>query len=342
MKKIISYIDWPIIRAISGFFQENKGENVCLDIGSRYIKGVYSSQGNVRDFFLEKNSGNPLAQAATWLAGKDLIDQKVKIAIKGQDALVRYIPFPKMDAGNLREVFEYEVSKFIPFKREEIYFDVSLLDEDYSAEEFLVLMASSKKEVVDDLAARCVENNIKVEQITLSNVALLNLFLQKSDQEKNIALIDIGYSSSSLNLIKKGVPCLSREIKVSGRTFFQKMGKTSPEDIDRAEEMIKTMDFLGTAPVASECHKAVEEVLLELSDEIKNSLDYFEVNWGQPVQSLCLSGGFARLKGAAVFLGGVLGIDTKVWDPFQGQDSGRGKDSGQVKELLAVALGLSV
>ena len=60
----------------------------------------------------------------------------------------------------------------------------------------------------------------------------------------------------------------------------------------------------------------IEEVGLELAEEIKDSLDYFEVNWGERIQKILLTGGLSRIKGFDKIIENSLGVEINLWNPF--------------------------
>ena len=63
---------------------------------------------------------------------------------------------------------------------------------------------------------------------------------------------------------------------------------------------------------------ALSPVLVELSQELRRSLDYFRSKSGDaPVHEIILVGGTAKLRGIATYLEMELGIATRVGDPLQ-------------------------
>lgn len=317
-------------------FKREETGFVALDLGKGYIKCVYLKENRISKFFIEKNSGQPIKLISDWLNKEGLLSKPVSIAIKGQDTLVRSVPFPKIDKKNLKEVFDYEISKFIPFNKENIYFDVFLVDENYSANEFLVLLAVVKKSFLDSVIKDFRDYNINLTNITLNNIALINLFLLSQSKDVNTAIIDVGLESTILNLMKKDIPYLSREIRISTNNLLQELVKTqrlSNQDLG---------GFIDKFDDSKEIRNILGEIIPDLSEEIKNSLDYFEMNLGQRVQSILLTGGLSKIPDIDSIMANSLSIETRIWNPLEGINTHFNSNLTAFKELLAVVLGLSM
>ncbi|OPX30996.1 MAG: hypothetical protein B1H08_00005 [Candidatus Omnitrophica bacterium 4484_171] len=240
-------------------------------------------------------------------------------------------------------MFGYEISKYIPFKAEDIYFDVAVLDENYSAKEFFLLVAAAKKSYVDSLINEFQQEKINIDTITLNNIALINLYLNSKDTESNIATLDIGASSTLLNLFKKGTPSLSREIKISAGEFSARLIKLKDINEEEAEHIITSLDEARETTEVQEIIEIIEEIGLELAEEIKNSLDYFEVNSGERVQKILLTGGLSKVKGFNKIIENSLGVDVELWNPYLYASHYNVNDSiKNYKEFLAVVLGMSL
>ena len=325
-----------ILDIVRKYIEKEEKGFVALDLGQGYIKGLYLEESHIKKVFVEKNRGNAIEASSEWLRREGLLGRPVSVAIKGENTLIRYVPFTKVDKKNIKEAFSYEVSKFIPFNKDNIYFDVCVIDENYSKNEFLVLLAVVKKDFLDGLISNFQSQNVNVQNVNLSNVALINLFLHTSPPQDNVALVDVGAKSSLVTLIRKNIPCLSREGKVCANDLFAKVAKTKKIDIKEAENTIATLEN------PDEIIEIVEEIGVELAEEIKNSLDYFEVNWGRSIKRILLTGWLSSQGGIAKAMANTLGIETIVWDPVEYSGVSFEGDISPFKEMLAVSLGLSL
>jgi type IV pilus assembly protein PilM len=324
-----------LLDTIDKFLGTRGNEFVSLDLGGEYIKCLLTKDSKIEDIFIEKNKGQGIKSALDLLTKHGLLSKEVRISLKGPDTLIRYIPFPKVDKSNLRESFTYELSKYIPFSPESVYFDIFTLDENYSKDEFLILLAAVKREFIDSLLRGFEEKRAKIAQITLNSLALMNLLFTTEKLESNLAIIDIGFSSTLLNLIRKDTPYLSRDIKLSGRNLLEKISKAKHLDKEEVEKILIDRGLEG------EFSEIGEEVFFELSEEIKNSLDYFEMNVGEQIQNIYLTGGISAIKGIEKIMSTSLGLETKIWNFWNRLDVALPSILSFPNQMLGVVLGLS-
>lgn len=310
---------------------------IGLDIGKSFVKALVVRNSKIEKFFIKKNNNDPFSLFVDWVRKEKLTRLEIHLSIKGENTLLRYISFPKVDKKKIKEVFDYEVIRFVPFNREEIYFDVAVLDENYSSREFFLLLAVAKKDFIDSIIKQFQENNLNLTTAIPNSVNLINLYLASASKEENVALLDVGLSSTLLNLIKKKLPCLSREIKIALSDFFKNLSKKESLELPQLEDEIfqkkKELPYLK---------EVVEDFGWHLSQEIKSSFDYFEVNWGQNVNKILLSGGGAKLKGLEKVLTNSLGIPVEIWNPLNNFKIKYPKEFFEQGEILATVLGMSV
>lgn len=307
-----------------------------LDLGTRSMKLIAKKQAAITTAVAEETGTNKAVSVATLLKKNSLSGARVRLALKGQDTIIRYVPFPKMEKANLRQSFAFEAAKHLPFPVESVYFDLCVLEENYSKTESLILLAAAKKDLVNPIVEEFAKERITVSEITLSGIALLNLFLATNSAAENYALIDIGNSAATLNIIKKDLPYLSREIKTGGKAIIKKLAALKNVEMSQAEFLYIKGDN------AEELLEIGEDIFLGICEEIRSSFDYFEMNTGEQVQSICLTGGFALLNGVDKIISGALGVEVKPWKPWEKLGIKFPEEVMLPKELFTTAIGLMV
>ncbi|OQX81340.1 MAG: hypothetical protein B6D56_02695 [Candidatus Omnitrophica bacterium 4484_70.1] len=315
---------------ISRLIPYTKERFLVIDLGKGFIKILVMRDSQIENFFIEKNENGSFKLAIEWLKKEKLQDVDVYLVVKGEEILLRYIPFPKIEKEKIKEVFNYEIARFIPFKKEEIYFDVCILEENYSKEEFFLLLAVAKKDFINSLIEKFKKEDINIVRIIPNNVALINLYLNFFlKEERNIALVDIGVSSTLLSLVKGKTPCLSREIKVSLFDLFERISKKENIEKDKiidAEEKFKEI---------------IKDFGWELSQEIKNSFDYFEINWGQKIEKIFLTGGGAKFENLFEVLKNSLDLEIEIMNALK-KIKYYPSQLLNFKEILATSIGASI
>ena len=130
--------------------------------------------------------------------------EKVSVSIPREKVVVRFIRLPVATKENLRKVLEYEVPKYTPFEKAQIYFDYHLLKEE---KEWLHLFAVFiKKEEVDYYLSLLKKVGIQPISIQIPSTSALNLFFYHKTLERDevAVLLDLTEPFLEMNLIDGG------------------------------------------------------------------------------------------------------------------------------------------
>ena len=154
------------------------------------------------------------------------------------------------------------------------------------------------------------------------------------------ALIDVGGSKTSINILEDGVSSFSREIYLAGKDFTESISRrmgVSPEESDRIKCESGSDNF--------EVMECVSPILGDLAAEIYASIDYFENHHERVVESVRLSGGSASLPGIGDAFEQTFGREVSEWNPLDGLEEVEGSAgtlaSAGNSPQLAVAVGLA-
>jgi len=309
---------------------------LSLDIGSRYIKGLCREGNTIKSAFVYECSGEKPKDIVIAIKKNGFSNSNVNIALKGPDSIMRFVTFPRVEKTVLKQSFGYELGKYIPFPPDSVYFDVCVIEEEYNKNESLVLLAAVKKDFINGILEELVKENISLKEITLTGVSLLNLFLSVPNKKGNSALIDIGTDSTTLNVIKNNIPYLSREIKTGGKELLKKISSLKNISLDEANALL----IKNEKP--EELLEIGEEIFLGICEEMRSSFDYFEMNTGEQVDNLYLTGGFSFINGLDKIISGAVGINVNSWEPWNDLKISFPENIQSPKGLFTSALGLTL
>ncbi|MFH1519459.1 MAG: pilus assembly protein PilM [Candidatus Omnitrophota bacterium] len=314
-------------------------KSAVVNLGNCYIKGLIIEGGKVKDYFIEKKEDLATTIKKIW-SEKKIPVRKVKLSVKDPSCLVRYFTFPKMDRKKLSQAIFYELNKLIPFPPDNVYFDFFILD-DTSPRELSILLAVAKKDFVDNIIDVFEKVNLKVIEINLDSVCLTNLFLNNysGDKEANSCILDIGYNFSTMTILSKGTPFLTRDVKFSAKEIFQIVSRISNKSLPEVEKQ------LFSPQGCDELLKSTRDSISNFCKELKSSFDYFEVNKGETINKLYLSGGLASIAGIENVFVEALDMEVGLLKPFlPGSDNlsevFSGKKFSDFKNSFSVAFGL--
>ena len=322
--------------------------SIGVDIGGSRIKvarlKVAKGQAELYGFDIEPSGPDLGAGLKGLLAAHS--GAPVNISVSGQQSVIRYVNFPRMNSSELRQALKFEAQKHIPFSSAEVNLDGCILKDDLPDNKMLVLIAAVKKELVRERLklveeAGCRANIIDIDSIALINAFNFNYPFEAGGEHKAVALLNIGSSVTNLDILDAGVPRLSRDMHIAGKAFTQKVADIFGLDFESAEK-------LKANPEPEKLNKiraGVESALASLAGEVRTSFDYYESQGASSVGRIFLSGGSAKFSGLKEMLEHFLGIEAEAWDPLKNIKIGADIDLGKLKEskgTLAVAVGLAL
>ncbi|MCM8831156.1 MAG: pilus assembly protein PilM [Candidatus Omnitrophica bacterium] len=309
---------------------------VIVNLGAYYIKGLIIKENKIIDYFIEPNGDFATLLKRIWQE-KKITTNKVKVSIKNPFCLVRYFPFIKLEKKKLKEALFYELSKHIPYQPQEVYFDFSILEERSQNEVFL-LLAVAKQEIINQIIETFKKQNLEVSQITLDSLCLINLFLDNynDNNKQNVALLDIGYSSSTLIIIRKGIPVLTRELTFNVKDIFGVISNLKNLQLNQVESWIFSLHDKNALL------ELIQENIINLYKEMRTSFDYFEVNSGENINKIFLTGGLSSADILGKFLKDILGIDLEILSLGSNSEVFSDEKFKTFKNSFSVAFGLYI
>jgi type IV pilus assembly protein PilM len=159
-------------------------------------------------------------------------------------------------------------------------------------------------------------------------------------REQTLALVDIGATRTSINVLSRGETCFSREIGIGGSDMTQAVARRLGIEVFEAEGLKR-----DPQEKEAELTRAISPVFEDLVSELSLSLDYVENREGVEVEEVLLSGGGCRAPGALAFVEQSTGRTARTWNPLDGLRVAT--DRVNVEELeacassLAIAIGLA-
>lgn len=275
-------------------------------------------------------------------------------AVPNQAAVTRNIMVPRMERKDLQESIKWEAERYIPYPIDEVTLDFDLLDDpanipdDADAQMEVVIAAAPTEAVLRQIevlklaglettivdlknfaALRALRGNLLGQHLTKSTLTGTNY-----TEAGEVALVmEIGASSSVINLVRGDRILMTRNINVSADDFTTALQKAFDLDFAAAED-VKLGYATATTPTEDEeellnfdlsrehysparVFEVVRPVLGELITEIRRSLEFYRVQSGDVIiDRTFLAGGGAKLRGLAAAISDALGFRVEVASPW--------------------------
>jgi len=339
-----------------------KDHLVGLDIGSRTIKAaemVESKKGrSVRRFgmtdiapgLIEDGSINDPETVAESIRQLfkiyNLKEQNVAISIGGYSVIVKKISVQTMEEEKLQESISFEAEQYIPFDIKDVNLDFQILGpNETNPNQMNVFLVAAKKEMVNDyinlvnLAGLnpCI---IDVEAFALQNVFEINYDIK----DENVALIDIGASKTSLNILKGNSSVFMRDVSLGCGQINQKI--TSLVDCSFEEsEAIKLGDEPDKLP-EEDLKEIITGVVSDWCTEIRRALDFFYSTYpDDQIKRIMLSGGGGNISEFRDLLAAEASAEVETINPFNNFSIDSNLDPAFLNRFApqaAICMGLAV
>ncbi|GAA5441040.1 cell division protein FtsA [Deinococcus caeni] len=273
-------------------------------------------------------------------------------AVPNQVAVTRNIMVPRMERKDLQEAIKWEAERYIPYPIDDVSLDFDLLDDlstvpedgqmevviaaaptEAIARQIEVLRLAGLEPSIVDLKSfaslRALRGNLLGEHLTKSTLTGTNY-----TEAGEVALVmEIGASSSVINLVRGDRVLMARNINVSADDFTTALQKAFDLDFSAAED-VKLGYATATTPTEDEedllnfdmareqysparVFEVIRPVLGDLITEIRRSLEFYRVQSGDVViDRTFLAGGGAKLRGLAAAISDALGFRVEVASPW--------------------------
>jgi type IV pilus assembly protein PilM len=270
------------------------------------------------------------------------------VSVSGQSVIIRKITIPMMSDAQLSEQIQWEAEQHIPFDIKDVQVDYQVLRKRPETSQMDLLLVAAKRDQIEDYAKLARSAKLKPVVCDIDAFTVQNLFEYSRGlpQDQTIALINVGASLSSLNIVSNGVSAFTREIANGGNVITEEIQRQLNVPFEQAEAY-KCGDPSGGGIVPQQVMQIAEAVADSIAAEIQRSLDFYMATSGEAeISRIYVTVGTANLPS----LGGAIQrrarVPVEAWAPTE-------KVAIEAKEVdatlfqvraaqLAVALGLSL
>jgi len=335
---------------------------VGLDLGHQVVKGVEISLEGPEPVITgfaraEVPAGGDRAEAIAKVFQQGKFRSKTVVtSVSGQAVVVRYITMVDMTDAELRQAIRFESDKYLPFEAEDVQIDCQRLKRKPHAaaeganagqEQMSVVIAACKKSAIEERLKEVTRHGLNPLAVDVDVFALANAWelcglsdVAAEGETRAIALVDVGASTTSINVLCGGETCFSREIGIGGQDMTQATARRLGVENTEAEAIKR-----APAGREAEVSRAITPVLEDMVSELSLSLDYVENREGLRVEEILLSGGGVLAPGVVSFLEQATQRTARTWNPLEGLRIAEGRVNVQEMEAcapsLAVAIGLA-
>ena len=344
---------------LNGATTKRHDQMLAVDLGGRMTKAVHlQRQGNGYGLcgyalldapIFEKTLSAELLAEHLRLVTKAVPTRNrlVTLTMNPNDTLLRPVEVPRMPMDETRMVLKNNSRVYLQQDLSNHVFDCHPLPHRGETKagpgggKQRMLVTSAKSEAVEEFTQGARSAGLVAECIVPSIIGPVNAFemaMPEIFSKECVALVDIGFKSSTICLLQEGELILTRIVALGGDRLTQ--GISESLNVSYAEaEGIK----LG---MAQEVQTTLEAIAAPLGRELRASIDFFEHQQDRVIRQVYVSGASTRSVIIFQVLQTELMVECKVWNPTtplrMELQAEQAAEIEQVAPQLAVAIGAAL
>jgi type IV pilus assembly protein PilM len=242
------------------------------------------------------------------------------VAVAGSAVITKVIPMPAgLNDAELEAQIEMEADQYIPYPLEEINLDFEIIGEsEHNPDTVDVLLAASRSENIELRSAALAIGGltakiVDVEAYTIENSAkLITHQIEDASDDNIIALVDIGATMTSLNVVENNRLIYTREQSFGGKQLTEEIMRRYGLAYDEAGRLKKD----GGLP-DNYIQEVLEPFKETIAQQVSRFLQFFYTS-GQhnSVDLIALAGGCASIPGIDELVESQLDTPTVIANPF--------------------------
>jgi len=308
---------------------------IAVDLGGRTTKAVHlqrkSDKYVLSGFALmdapiyEKSlSSDMLAEHLKSVV--QALDSRTKLAtlvIGANDSVVRHTEMPTMPVDDMRQVLKMNPKNYLQQDLPGYVFDCYITPSKAtsgkdapkaktppSMQRHRVLVGGARRQTVDDMQDAIKNAGLAADAVIPALLGPINAFelcFPEIYAKENVALIDVGFKSTTISVLQEGDLALSRVVNIGGDKLTADLSEILSISYAEAEGIKIGM----TADVQPH----IEPAISALGRELRASIDFFEHQQDKTVSQAYLSGGTAGSELIMQLLQAELMVECKTWNP---------------------------
>ncbi len=249
-------------------------------------------------------------------------------SISGQDVIIKKITVPLMSEEDLAESIQQEAEQYIPFDIDEVNVDFQVVDAEgeipKKGEKIMgdedrqmdVLLVAAKKSLVEEQKEIIQQAGLKAVVVDLDIFALENGYeiSRGLAEDDTFALVNIGASSTNVNIIENGITAYTRDIPVGGNNITEMIQKNLNVGFRDAESI--KLGHLAESVTEAELIPHLKSGVAEICSELTSTIEMYQKTSNERVKRIHLCGGSAMLEGIDKMVTEETGLESTIINPF--------------------------
>jgi type IV pilus assembly protein PilM len=245
-------------------------------------------------------------------------NRRVATSISGHSVIVKKMSLPVQSEEDLAESIRWEAEQYIPFDIADVNLDHQVLGENTSTGNLDILLVAVKKEKITDHTSVVSMAGKTPVIVDVDAFALLNAYEANYEAAEHgaVALLDIGASVMTIDIISGGDFLFTRDVNVGGHQYTDFIQKEFNLSFAQAESLKRGEKVDGINP--ADAQHTLDSVTEIICLEIQKTFDFFKsTTTVDHIDRMLVSGGAAHTTGLIEALSRKFEIPAEKFDTFR-------------------------
>ena len=340
---------------------------VGLDIGSSSLKlaeVISSSHGHFLNRFLQIPLPKGIIVDGV-LADPNALSLKIKelfqnsgcrrkgivTSLAGNSVIIKKVTLDQMNETELRDLIHDEAGKYLPFDNmDDVNYDFQILgDNSYNPNQMDIIIVAAKKDMVNSYLEAITAAGLNVMIMDVASFVLETMYEAnyEFDNDEIVVIINIGASTTNINVIKGGMSIFTRDFALAGNSITESLQEKYKVTFEEAEKIKIEGIPDGSDGDNLDLKNSILDFAEPICSEIERSIDYFRSTFGgEYIKHVLLAGGSAKIYNLTKSLSEKLNVKTELINPFLKIGYNKRKiDANKlesIKPIAAIAIGLGL
>jgi type IV pilus assembly protein PilM len=273
---------------------------------------------------------------------------QVATSLSGHAVIVKKITLPAMSEEELDEQIHWEAEQYIPFDINDVNLYHEIIGYDHSGQNMEVLLVACKRDKIAQFTQVISQAGkqpviVDVDAFALQNAYEINYH---PTQSQTVALLDIGASVLTINVVRGASSIFTRDISAGGNQYTDLLQKELNLTFEQAEA-VKRGAEIGLDGAVESAEAAMQSVSEMLGLEIQRTLDFFRATAvdSPAIDRMLIAGGSSKVAHLTDYLSERFQMPVERFDSLRSiRFDHKRFDDEYLRELspnMAVAVGLA-
>jgi type IV pilus assembly protein PilM len=264
---------------------------------------------------------------------------KVVAALPNFSVFTSILTLPALNKKELASAVSWEAKKIIPLPLEEVILDWKVIEEfevgessepkslgtvaqetgsvkkifSKSRKNTRVLLTGASKNLIKKYKEIFDKAGLHLLSLETESFALIRSLV--GSDKSTIMIIDMGASTSSITVVSRGIPMLTRSLEMGGLSVTKAISSALNVNMDRAEQFKHDL-ALDFETSENSLPKTVEQAFAPILNEIKYMMNLYNEANSAKIEKIILTGGTGLLGHLTGYLANIFNLNVYIGDPF--------------------------